>query len=182
MWFTENPWPPMLIVGLIALVYLVMWNANRRGLHLVIAFFLLLSCGGIYLLERAIVTDGEKLQLRVRQLCEDFRVKKDVSDYVSDSHPGLKLMFQTAINLVTVQSDMRLSDFQTTFSNENSRGKVHFRANATINVVGVGDVGYQPARLNIIFQRENGEWKIIEVERLNPINGKKMDTLEQSAG
>ena len=29
---------------------------------------------------------------------------------------------------------------------------------------------------------EKGEWKIIEVERLNPINGKRMGTLEQSPG
>ncbi|MBS0205741.1 MAG: hypothetical protein JSS49_22800 [Planctomycetes bacterium] len=182
MWLTENPWPPMLIAGLIALVYLVMWNANRRGVHLVLALLFLLSCGGIYLLEKAIVTDGEKVQARVVQLCEDFRDKKDVSDYVSDSAPGLKAMFQAAMQLVTVQSDMRLSDFQTTMSNENSRCKVHFRANATLNVASIGDVGYQPARLIVTFQRENGEWKIIEVERLNPINGKKMETLEQSAG
>jgi hypothetical protein len=91
------------------------------------------------------------------------------------------LLVETGMAMVTIQSDMRLSDFQTKLTNENSRGTVHFRANATIAVQGFGDVGYQPFRVILTFQRENGEWKIIDVERLNPLNGKKMGTLDQSS-
>ena len=39
--------------------------------------------------------------------------------------------------LLARRGDMRLTDFQTTFSNENSRASVHFRANADISVAGV---------------------------------------------
>ena len=184
MWFTENPWPPMLISGLLAFVFLALWNANRRDLHFAIAMLFVLLAVGIYFAERAIVTEGERLQLRVTQLCEDFRTKKleKVLDYVSDTNPDLKGVFETAFKLVTIQSDLRLSDFQTTFTNENSRARVHFRANATIGVTGMGDVGYHPARLILTFQREKGEWKIIEVERLNPITGVSMGVLDQSSG
>ena len=59
MWFTENPWPPMLIAALAAVVFLMMWSGNRRGLHFVLAVACLLAAAGIYLLERLIVTDGE---------------------------------------------------------------------------------------------------------------------------
>lgn len=182
MWFTENPWPPILIAGVLALICLAVWSSSRRSLFLMLAIAFGASCGGIYFLERAIVTEGERVQQRVVQLCEDFRDKKPVVlDYVSDSRPALKVLFGTALATVTIR-DLRLSDFQSTVTNENSRATVHFRANATVNVVGYGDVGYQPARLILTFQREKGEWKIIEVERLNPLNGKRMEVMDASPG
>lgn len=183
MWFTENAWPPMIIAAIVAIIFFVIWNANRRGLHLMLALVFAILCVGFYFLERAIVTDGERLQQEVVQLCEDFRDKKPgVSHYVSDAHPELKIMFEAASAMVSVGKDMRLSDFQTTLTKENTEGTVHFRANASINVVGVGDVGYQPARIILTFHREKGEWKIIQIRRLNPLNGKDMGVLDQSPG
>lgn len=183
MWLTENPWPPIVISAGMALIFLAMWNANRRGLHFILAMTCVLLCGGFYLLERAIVTDGERLQAIVIKLVDDFRTKKAaISSYVSDTRPDIKLMFETAKAMVTIQSDLRLSDFQSAMSEGHEQGTVHFRANATLNVVGYGDVGYQPARLILTFQREKGEWKIIDIKRLHPINGKDMGILDQSAG
>ncbi len=182
MWFTENPWPPIVISALIALVFLGMWNSNRRGLHLVIALGFIGLCFVLYPLERSIITEGERVQLRVEQLCYDFRDKKDIRGYVSDTREDLKTLFEEAGQLITIQSDLRLSDFSTRLLNEGQRATVHFRANATVRIRDAGDVGYQPARLILTLEREKGEWKIIEVERLNPINGKRMGTLEQSAG
>ena len=182
MWFTENPWPPIIIAALIALVFLIMWNSNRRGIHRVIALAFIGICFLLYPLERFIVTEGERVQLRVEQLCYDFRDKKDILGYVSDTREDLKRLFEEAGHLITIQSDLRLSDFNTRIMNEGQRATVHFRANATVNVRDAGDVGYQPARLILTLEREKGEWKIIEVERLNPITGKRMGTLEQSPG
>ena len=183
MWFTENPWPPIIIVGLAALVFLVMWNSNRRGLHMLLAMVCVLLCVAIYGIERAIVTEGELLQQRVVQLCHDFRDKKPgVVDYVSDTQPKYKAMLTEALATVTVQSDLRLSDFQTKLNKENTRGTVRFRANATINVAGMGDVGYHSVHVEFTFHRENGVWKIIEIRRFNPINGKELDPLQKSDG
>lgn len=183
MWFTENPWPPIVICGGMAVIFFFMWNANRRGLHLLLCLGCLALCGLWYVVERAIVTDGERLQAKVIQLCEDFRDKKPgVTDYVSDAHPDIKILFASASALVTVGNDLRMSDFQSTISNDGQQGTVHFRANATITIMGHGNVGYQPARLILTFQREKEDWKIIKVQRLNPINGNEMPALEQSAG
>ena len=181
MWLTENPWPPMIIAAIVALIYLGMWNSNRRGLHLVLALFFALLCGLIYPLERLIVTEGERLQQQVRQLCFDFRDKKDVIHYVSDSRPDFKKLFEEAQAMIAVQKDLRLSDFETRMSDDGTRGTVHFRANATVVVFG-NEVGYQPARLILTLLREKGEWKIIDIERLNPLNGQRMETLSQSPG
>lgn len=183
VWFTENPWPPMLIAGILCLIFLAVWRSNQRFLYLALGLLFAAACGGIYFVERAIVTEGERLQQRVVQLCDDFRAKKPaVLDYVSATRPDLKLVFAGALGTVTVHDDLRLTDFQTQVTNQNSRGTVHFRANATIDVAGFGNVGFQPARLILTFQREQGEWKIIEVQRLNPINGNRMEIMEKSSG
>ena len=183
MWFTENAWPPMLIAGLAALVCLALWNSNRRGLHLVAALVCLLLCAGFYFLERAIVTEGERLQQLVVSLCDDFRNKRPATvNYFSDAAPENKMLVLGAMAIVTIHDDLRLTDFSTNLTNQNSRGTVYFRANATLSVVGAGDVGHQPARFALTFRREQGEWKIIEIERLHPLTGEKMPMLARQAG
>jgi len=183
VWFTDNPWPPIVIVGFVALIFLFLWNANRRGLHMLLALACVGLCFVIYFVERAIVTEREVLTQRVIQLCHDFRDKKPgLLDYISDTKPNLKDLMTQAMDTVTVQSDLRLSDFQTTVNAENTQGKCRFRANATINVIGMGDVGYQSVQVEFVFQREKGVWKIIEIRRFNPINGKEMDPMQRSEG
>ena len=170
----------MILFGVLSILFLVLWNGNRRGRNLLLAVLFAALCGGTYFLERSIVTDGERLQLLVVQLCQDFREKKPVLNYVSNAHPEIKGMFVAAQGTINVHSDLRLSDFQSRLKDQNE-GTVHFRANATVDFMG-NNVGYQPARLILTFQRENGEWKITHIQRLNPINGREMTLLEPAAG
>lgn len=177
MWFTENAWPPMLIAGLVALIFIAMWNGNRRGIYLVIAAICLAMIGGIYAMERAIVTQGELLQKDVVQLCEQFRQRDPaVVDHFSEKAPGFRLMVLGAMAAVEVRSDIRTTDFQTTFTNENSRANVHFRANGEFAAMGFS--GAHPFRCILTYQKEGPGWKIVDVQRLDPINGKKMEIME----
>ena len=183
MWFTENAWPPMFLAGLGGLILLAVWNSNRRGRYLIATAVCLLGSVGFYVLERAIVTEGEKLQQIVVSLCDDFRHKRQATlSHVSNTAPQLKLMLMGAMAIIEITDGPRLTDFQTSITNQNTRGRVHFRANATLNVTGHGSVGHQPARVVLTFQREKDQWKIIEIERLNPLTGEKMETLAQQPG
>ena len=184
MWFTENAWPPMLIAGLATLVCLALWNSNRRGIHLIAALICLLLCAGFYFLERAIVTEGERLQQIVVSLCNDFRNKRvaETVNHFSNAAFKEKALVLAAMAIVDVREDLRLTDFSTNLTNQNSRGTVHFRANATLAMPSQGDVGHYPSRFVLTFQREQGEWKIIEVERLHPLTGEKMQMLAREAG
>ena len=183
MWFTENAWPPKFIAGLSGLILLAVWNSNRRARYLIAAAICLMACVGFYFLERAIVTEGEKLQQIVVSLCDDFRHKRQATlSYISDAAPQLKLMMMGAMTIVEITDGPRLTDFQTSITNQNTRGRVHFRANATLNITGHGSVGHQPARIVLTFQRENDQWKIIEIERLNPLTGERMEMLAQQPG
>lgn len=178
MSIAENPWPAMIAALLAALVCFGLWNKDRRQLYFNLAVAFLCMTGGIYAVERAIVTEGERLQEDVVQLCDQFRHKDPKTlDHFSESVPELKDLCKSAMEIVQVHDDLRLSAFETTLTGNNSRGKVHFRANATITAEGIS--AYHPFRCNLSYQKEAGQWKIIAVERLDPINGSKMGTMER---
>lgn len=190
MWFTENPWPPFAIAGVFALVFAGFWNVDRRNLYLYLAALCLALGGGVFLIERIIVTEREQLEGRVQQLCRDFQAKDPhVVDYVSASKPDLRLLFAEAQKVFTVGPDLTLSDFRTALTGD--RATVHFRANATITILdgGMGNVGRQPARLILTLQREGApgsqkvdDWKIIEVRRMSPFQDKELAPLERTSG
>ena len=177
MWFTENPWPPMLVSAIAALTCLGIWNNDQRKQYFLLACAFLAMTGGIYAVERAIVTEGERLQDSVVELSQQFR-QRDLKalDHFSDSVPEWKSVCQTAMNSVEIRDDLRLFSFDTTITNHNSRAKVHFRATATISAMGV--TAHHPLRCILTFQKEGGLWKIIDVERLDPIKGDKMEVMD----
>ncbi len=176
MWFTETAWPPMLIAGLGALVCFGLWNTDRQKLYLVLGIVCLLAIGTIYAVERSIVTEGERVQAIVAQMCVEFQKRQPATfDHFSASVPEWKDVCKVAMDTVEVENDLRLTDFQTTFTNNNSRANVHFRANATISVQGFK--GHHTARLILTFQREDGTWKIVDVQRLDPFKGDKMEIM-----
>lgn len=177
MWFTENPWPPMVIAGLCALVSFAFWNRDRRNVYFVIGFLLLGATGAIYAVERAIVTEGELLQNDVALMCDQFRRRDPRTlDHFSDGAPEWKGICRTAMEMVEVRDDLRLTDFRTNFTKEKSNATVHFRANATISAMGM--TAHHPFRCVLTYQKEGGQWKIVDVERLDPIKGEKMDVME----
>ena len=178
MWFTENPWPPMLLAGLGSLVCFGLWNSNRRNLYLMSAFVFLAIVGVVYVVERAIVTDGEKLQAEVVQLCDQFRKRDPATlDHFSVNSTDLRLLCKTAMEAVEIHDDLRLTDFHTKLTGQNSQASVHFRANATISTLGF--TGHHPFRCVLDFQIVGGAWKIVDVQRLDPIKGDKMSVMER---
>ena len=78
-----------------------------------------------------------------------------------------------------VDDDLRLTDFQTRVTNQESRAVTHFRANATLRVQNFGSVGRQPARIELTWAKEGPDWKIIALRRLNPVKDEEMDVLER---
>ncbi|MDZ4689314.1 MAG: hypothetical protein SH850_29920 [Planctomycetaceae bacterium] len=183
MWFTEDPWPPMFVCGLAALLAVAYWSNSKRVLHLVLAVGLLALGAIIYVAEQVLVTPAEQVEALVAKLCDDFRHKSPATlDHFSDSAPELKLMCQGAMALVEIKDDLRLTDMSTKLTNDDSRAVCHFRANAGLSVAGFGDVGHQPARFELTWAKEPAGWKIITVRRLHPIRNEELSLLEKSAG
>lgn len=177
MWFTENAWPPMLIAILCSLVFFGMWNSDRRSLYLALAVACLMMTGGFYVIEKAIVTQGERLQVDVAQLCDQFRRRqRETMNHFSNTVPQFKRLCKEAMDIVEIRDDLHLTDFQTTLSDNDSKAKVHFRANGTFSVMGF--TGPHPFRCILTYQKEADGWKIVDVQRLDPIKGDKMAVME----
>lgn len=182
MWFTEDAWTPMALLAVGAVICLGLWNTSRRKGYLLAAAGFVLACGGAWVVEKSVVTDREQLELLVQNLCDDFRRKdRRTLDYFAAQAEPLREMAEDAMELVDVQNDLRVTDFETELTNNNSRARVHFRANATLAVKAIGNVGRQPFRAIIEWQREAGAWKIVNIRRLNPLNGQEMPVLAQSS-
>ena len=168
----------MLLAVLGSLVCFGLWNSNRRNLYLMSGFVFLGIVGAVYVVERAIVTDSEKLQAEVVQLCNQFRKRDPATlDHFSLNATDLRFLCKTAMETVEIHDDLRLTDFHTRFTGQNSQASVHFRANATISAMGF--TGHHPFRCILDFQKEGGAWKIVDVQRLDPIKGDKINVMEK---
>lgn len=182
MWFTETPWPPVVLALVGAAFLLVAWSSRGQTKFLVGAVLLVLLCVVIYVVEGQIVTDAERVEASVHELCHAFQRKDEATyDYISQTAPEIKVALMGAMALVRVQDDLSVTDVSVEMLAQNSRALSHFRANATIDVVGYGNVGRQPSRWELTWQREDDEWKVIRVTRLHPITGEEMGLLERQA-
>lgn len=62
-WFTENPTYLYLLLAVVALPFLLAFFTTRRVLYLGLVLLLLLLGVGLYLLDQAIITDREQVEL-----------------------------------------------------------------------------------------------------------------------
>ncbi len=183
MWFTEDALTPCAVFGALGLAT-VLWarHAESRSLRIAGSLLLLLA-GSTFLIDQLVVTDRERIEQRVVLLCEDFRNKRpETVDYFSAQSPDLKAAVKAAMTLVTVEGRLRLTDFDIRLTNNKTLATSQFRANATISVAGHGNVGHQPSRFLLTWGREEGDWKIIRVQRMHPYQDKELGLLEQSPG
>jgi hypothetical protein len=44
----------------------------------------------------------------------------------------------------------------------------------------MGDVGHRASRWDLTWQKQGGDWRIIEIQRLDPISGERMNIDAQS--
>jgi len=171
MWFTEDPWPPMLICGVAALIGLGFWSSSKRVLPLGFSAFFLIAAGVIYLVERTIVTPAEHVQDLLVQLVDEFKQRDPKTlDHFSASAPGWRAICERAMNDFTVEDDLALSDFHTKMTNEETRAVVSFRAKGTVSAPSYTIVKtYFAARFEVTWEKEGGDWKVVDVKRFSPV-------------
>src|SRR5262245_25426772 len=91
-WFTENPWPPIVILGVAAGVLVAVWSSQKRGIWLMGALAAVLAAVAVFFVERSIVTEGERVEKNIFDLAAAF-VREDrdaVPGYFSVRAPELR--------------------------------------------------------------------------------------------
>lgn len=184
MWFTENPWPGVILFLILGGIFLGRAMSKGLGRDWILAFILFACSAGAYFLEQAIVTPGEEVELRVQevvQACIDNKVPM-VVDSISKGQVALRTLALTGLTMADIHEDMHVSDLSVEMTAQNSRALSRFRANGTVSVGNMSYSGHAATRWELTWQREEGEWRIVEIKRLNPITGEEMPVLKQSKG
>lgn len=181
MWFTENPWPPVLICVVLSVAALATWVSRRQTQWLALGSLALLLAAGIWWLERRIVTDREQVEQLVVTLVDEFQRKdrEAVLSHFSPQAPEWSLLVGKALDLVEIK-DVKVRDLSVRMTSNNAQAVSHFRANGTVIFAGNAS-GYQPSRWELTWRRERGEWKIIDVVRLNPLRDEPLGVLDPRA-
>ena len=188
MWFTETPWPPILIICVFGVLLFLGWVSQRKTGYLAGVALCLALCGLVFVVEQQIVTETERVEQRLLDFTAAFQrdsLQRGLLNAVIGGGPELeslkflqgdevRRLATHALDLVDIQDDVRISDIRTKMSNKDSRAITQFRASASITVSGFSAVR-QPSRWELTWGKEDGEWKVLRATRLNFMSGQPMD-------
>jgi hypothetical protein len=180
MWFTENPWPPMFLCAVGAVVCLIVWYQRQQPRFLAGAGALVLLAAGIWVIERAIVTERERVRENVFAVTSSFQ-RRDLDgtlDYISQQAPDLRRLVVYGYNVAQVEDDMRVTDVQVEMTAQETRATTRFRVNATVTGHPEGGMNFshrQPTRWEAKWQQEAGEWRMFDIQQLDPITGERIN-------
>jgi hypothetical protein len=136
----------------------------------------------IYVVEQRIVTERERVESSIYEVISAFE-RNDIPEmlrHITANDEWLRRGADRGMQLVHATGPINVTDIAVTLRNQESRATSRFRANGPIEAEGFGDVGHRPSRWEVTWQKEGGEWRIIGVERLDPINGEPMDLFAAS--
>jgi hypothetical protein len=178
-WFTENPWPLIVILGLIGGGCLASWMSNRRVSWLLGGGAALITAIALFVYAESVVTEGERVGQEIRALVKAFtnKERERALAYFSARADKLKALCESAMSQVDFPNGIDIKDVTVSVSNENSRAVSRFRANGLVAVRNAGSQ-HAASLWEVTWQKEAGQWKIIDVMRLNPYNNEKMDIFD----
>ena len=188
MWFTETPWPPILILSVIGVLLFLGWVSQRKTGYLAGVALCVALCGFVIVLEQQIVTETERVEQRLLDFTAAFQrdsLQRGLINAMLGGGPELeslkfiqgdevRRLATQAIDLVDIQDDVRISDIRTRMTNKDSRAITQFRASASVMVGGYNAVR-QPSRWELTWGKEDGEWKVLRATRLNFLSGQPLD-------
>ncbi|HLQ46903.1 MAG TPA: hypothetical protein VK137_19310, partial [Planctomycetaceae bacterium] len=73
MWFTETPWPPIIILCVIGVLLFLGWLSQRRTGYLAGVALCVALSGFVWVLERQIVTEREQVEQRLLDFAATFQ-------------------------------------------------------------------------------------------------------------
>ena len=188
MWFTETPWPPILILCVVGVLLFLGWHSQRKTVFLAGSALCVALCGIVFVVEELIVTERERVEQRLSDFAAAFQrdsMQPGVPNlllggpepaslsFISKRAEDVRRMAGQALALVDISEDVRISDVRTTMTNNNSRAITQFRATATVSAGGFNAIR-QPTRWELTWQLENGDWKVIRATRLHFLTGESL--------
>ena len=176
MWFTEDPWPPVLILGVIAVVFGLAWNATRRGKFLLLAVGTVLLALAVFVGEEMYETESERVEDRVLKLAAAVRRSETETVLTFFAADADNLRNQIAGHLGNVKfEDLHISDIRVKLEPGETEAHSDFRANGMATWRETFSSNFA-TRWNLTWLNEGGTWKVSQIERMDPIKGDVIGT------
>lgn len=190
MWFTETPWPPIIGLCVVGVLLFLGFLSQQRAMFLVGTLLCVALCGIVFVVERQIVTERERVEQHLLDFAVAFQQdslqqglgnllipgpEPQSLSFISLSAGSTRRMAAAALNLVDLPDAVRISDIRTTLSNLDSRAVTQFRASASIRMPGSADALHHPSRWELTWQRESGNWRILRATRLHFMTGEPLE-------
>ncbi|MBM83199.1 MAG: hypothetical protein CMJ78_21775 [Planctomycetaceae bacterium] len=181
MWFTETPWPPIVICSIIGAICLVDLTSRRRKISLIGVVLMAVASIAIFIIEEQIVTDSEQVEISVIAMATAFEEGElnACLDYISPQAVQIRGMVQAAFLTVKEVRGLKIKSLSVEMKANSTRAISDFRANADLAIRGYGEIGRRPSRWRFTWRKEDGAWKIVKVVRLNPLTGEEMGIMDQ---
>ena len=184
MWFTETAWPPVMIAATIGVAFLLKWYSVQRLIYLITGGVFLASCIVIYAVEVSIVTEGEVVEQNVRELAAavvDGDIERAQS-YFADNPYGeaVKFALDRVLSIYDIGTDLDITDLYVTTEEPFTEAVSHFRANGSVSSRGEVAMRSGPTRWELTWEKQaDGQWKIVQIQQLNPIDGTRVGWLDR---
>lgn len=177
-WITENPFPLLLIFGLLALALFAAWGNSKKPGYFFTGVGMMALAIVALLTEQVIVTPGEEVEARTSQLCREFQRKDPhIFTMISAQSPELKTLIETGFKVVQVSDDLHIDHMETRTIESGNRVVIRFRIRATMTIEHLGNVGSRTGLFELVWVREAGDWKLLRVNRLNPVTNDPIEVL-----
>jgi len=175
-YLTDNPWPAVIVLAGMAIVFLVLGDPQLRK----IAVAMILAAGGVYAMSEMIVSPTEEVQATVDRMLTEFQAENvdGISGLISDQSPQLIETARKGLDLVAIRDDFSVRRADVTFESE-TKARVRVRANGNILVRDHNIDQRVSEQWDTVWVHEDGIWKISEATRLNPISAKPMGTFDK---
>jgi len=181
-WFTESAWPPIMILATAAGAGVALFFTTQRVKYLAALLPLMIFGPVIYAYEQRTVTERERVETAVYDVVAAFQRedRPGTLAYFSASDRQLRGRCTWAMDFVQPNGDLSVTDVSISMGNRNNRAVARFRVTGPIKIMSIGDVGTRASRWELTWQKEGGEWRIIGLQRLDPISGEPMELMTQS--
>ncbi|QDT64814.1 hypothetical protein [Calycomorphotria hydatis] len=173
MWLLENPWPPAFAAITIAIVLVVAWSRTGRQ-PLLIGSIVCAVCGVFaFIVDVAVVTEAEIVEQRVHDFVsavESGDAEESIS-YISELLESERAQIYFAMERFSVDPGVRISDMIAQTRLNDTLATTEFRANGRVTAKDYDYNVHAATRWKLSWQKEGDEWKIAEIQRLDPLTG-----------
>jgi len=174
-WFTENPWPLVILLCGAAACGLILLEKFR----FLISGGLVLSAVLIWYVETVIVTPAEQVEVELHRMLEAF-VDRDlpaIEARISAASPDLVATAESGLKLVDLHPSFHLKDIRVESDSDGQTAVATLRANGTATLKRNNMFSHVATRWKTTWKREAGVWKLVDVRRLDVVSGQEIGVL-----